>query len=209
MFITIPLLVAVLSLVGIAVIVQRKMPYVRRLNPEAHPAGESVWHDFFPELIDGVRSIHIAEYKKAVLIELEKLLRRVRIVFSAIDRMSDSLIKAVRQEHLDTAMDHEQAPERLLAQTRPEEPTPKPEPKLKKRSGSSEELKLREQELIIAIAQDPKDVQRYQELARVYVDLENFADARESLEAALKLEPENREVKEQLESLRAAIPGSA
>ena len=89
MFIAIPLLLAALSMTGIVIIALRKMPYLRRLNPDAHPAGESVWHDFFPELIDGVRGIQVNEYKRTVLVELEKLLRRVRIVFSAIDRLSD------------------------------------------------------------------------------------------------------------------------
>ncbi len=200
MFVIIPLSIALVSAVGMGVIAYRKMPYLRRLDPEAHPVGASIWHDFFPELVDGARSVNVSEYKRASLFELEKVLRRIRIIFSAVDRFSDSLIKAVRQEHLETALNqeanHRQEPESPVRQSAEERSAAKQE------TGTGEgDLKHKEQELIIAIAQDPKNAALYQRLARVYLDIGNFSDALESLQAAAKLEPDNEAVKKELERI--------
>ena len=196
MFVIIPLLIALVSSAGISIIAYRKMPYLRRLDPEAHPMGASIWYDFFPELVNGIRGVNVSEYKRASLVELEKVLRRFRIVFSAVDRFSDSLIKAVRREHLETALkeetNHRQEPE-----------APAPElPAAKRETGTdTSDLKQQEQELIVAIAQDPKNAALYQKLARVYLDIGNFSDALESLQAAAKLEPDNETVKKELERI--------
>ncbi len=51
MFLIIPLTIALAAFIGIAVVVWRKMPYLRKLAPEAHPVGETVLHDYAPELV--------------------------------------------------------------------------------------------------------------------------------------------------------------
>jgi hypothetical protein len=57
MFILIPLALMVVSAIAIAIIVWRKMPYLRKLTPEAHEMGDTVLHDFAPELIDRVQAV--------------------------------------------------------------------------------------------------------------------------------------------------------
>jgi tetratricopeptide (TPR) repeat protein len=198
-FLIIPLSLVVIAIIGIAIIVWRKMPYLRKLMPESHETGDTILHDFAPELIDKVKSIPWRQYVHQVLVELEKLLRRGRLLMSSLDQASDKVIRKVRRVHQETARQHEevvaQRQEEEAAKQEQEEPD---EIDLE----DPEQLKQEEQRLIVAIAQSPKDVQLFRRLARVYMRLQEYNDAIESLEAAAKLEPDDTSIAKQLDRAR-------
>ncbi|MEK9157578.1 MAG: hypothetical protein AAB638_00095 [Patescibacteria group bacterium] len=178
MFIIIPTILIGISIVGMVVIVRRKMPYLRKLSPEAHIAGDSLFGDFFPELVEWYGSINIKDYRQASLREIEKVLRRMRLVFLKIDHASDRLIKKVRHTHLTAEL--ENTHEVVV-----------PEPVVVPEISVEEDLKAREQQLIIDISQDPKNSALYETLGDLYMKMESVSDAKEAYEAALGFNPDN------------------
>jgi tetratricopeptide (TPR) repeat protein len=197
MFIIIPLALVFFSCVIVTIVVWRKMPYLRKLQPEAHEMGDTVLHDFAPEVIDAVKAVPWRQYVHNALVEFEKALRRGRLLMSSLDRASDKAIKKVRRVHEETARQHEQ-----IVAERKEEAARKEEEPDEIDMEDPDQLRQEEQRLIVAIAQNPKDFDLYSRLARVYMRLQNYADAVEALEAAQKLAPEDESIASRLERAR-------
>lgn len=197
MFLIIPFSLALVSLLVITVIVWRKMPYLRKLTPEAHEMGDTILHDYAPELIDRVKTVPWRQYVQNTLVEFEKALRRGRLLMSSLDRASDKVIKKVRRVHEETGRQHEQ----IVAERKEEAARQEEEPD-EIDMEDPDQLRQEEQRLIVAIAQNPKDVDLYSGLARVYMRLQNYADAVEALSAATKLSPEDEAIKTRLERAR-------
>jgi len=201
LYLTIPLGLALIALIGAAVIIWRKMSFLRKLTPEAHEVGATWLHDMVPEAIDWFRSIPWHEYQRNFLVELEKLIRRGRLLVSFVDRVSDKLVRKVRHGHQEAARQVQEQQAQIIESAKEEEEKDLEELDM----DDPDQLKLKEQSLIVQIAQDPKDVQLYSELARVYMKLRNYADAVESLKAAAKLEPENEVFTRRLESAKKRL----
>jgi tetratricopeptide (TPR) repeat protein len=197
MFILIPLALMVVSAIAIAIIVWRKMPYLRKLTPEAHEMGDTVLHDFAPELIDRVQAVPWRRFVRNLLVEFEKVLRRGRMLMSSLDRVSDKAIKKVRRVHIETARQHEQ----IIAERQEEAARAEEEPD-EIDMEDTEQVRQEEQRLIVAIAQNPKDAQLFSQLARVYMRLQNYGDAVEALTAATKLVPDDEMMAKRLERAR-------
>lgn len=200
LYLTIPLGIALVALLAIAVVVWRKMPYLRKLTPEAHEVGDTLAHDFAPELLDWWVSIPWRQYVQAVLVELEKIMRRFRLFMQGLDRLWERVIRKVRRTHQEAAKQHEEivAQQEVARQEKEEED----EDDKNFDINDPEQLKQEEQNLIVAIAQNPKDVASYQRIAQVYVRMDQVSDAIEALEAALKLEPDNVRMAKRVEALR-------
>ena len=194
MFIIVPLLLIIGSLSGIAIIVHRKLPHLKKLIPETNESGNGIVKDFFPELFAWFGSMEFKSYKQLSLTEVEKFLRRLRVMSLKIDHMSDSMIKKIRKVQLTNHL------EKAVI----ERPSPDVEPKRAERSSQDQTgqsmaqhsdnigigtLKAREQKLIIDIAQNPKDSELYEELGDLYLKMNSAQDAKESYEAALELNP--------------------
>ncbi len=187
MFIITPLILIAVSIVGMAVIVSRKMTYLRKLSPESNEVSDNIFKDFFPELITWFNQIPWHQYRQVTLQEIEKGLRRMRLVFLKIDHASARLIQKVRHTHLATQLEHTTSiqsdvstevvvPEHMEIVA---EPTP-------------EDLKAQEQQLIIEIAQDPKNVNLYEKLGDLYLKMDIIPDAKEAYEAGLGFNPDNQ-----------------
>src|SRR3989344_7164044 len=88
------------------VIVRRKMPYLRKLSPEAHEVSDNIFEDFFPELISWYNQIPWHQYRQTSLQELEKGLRWMRLAFLKIDHASARLIQKIRRTHQATQLEH-------------------------------------------------------------------------------------------------------
>ncbi len=183
MYLLIPFLFLVIPAAGIAYIVHRKMPYLRKLTPEAHEFGDSVLHDFFPEVAEHINQATIKQYQASFLKELEKLARRWRVVTLKMDHLSDRLIKKLRHSHISTHLEHQAL---LQEQETVVEPPVTPEANTEP---TMDDLRAQEQQLIIQIAQNPKEFALYDQLGDLYLAMDNEAEARESFEAALALNP--------------------
>jgi len=193
LFYLIPLLLIAASILGIGVVVLRKLPYARKLTPDGTSPTHSVFHDFFPELARNFGSTQIKEYMALWLHEIEKLLRKVRLLFFRVDRLSDSLIKRIRSVHQQRVAKEEakEAAEEAAIQPKVPEYVDVPTVQVRPRRAAPDmtALRVEEQRLIVEIAHAPKDARLYRDLGEVYVKMKNFEDAKESFSAALKLNP--------------------
>ena len=189
---------------GIFFIVWRKMPYLRKLTVTDVQSGQSIWSDLFPELANGVNSTRLKHYRGVWLLELEKVLRRLRVMSMKMDRMSDSLIKKIRNV---TERKHEKHHGAAVAETGATTPTFAEQSRSSDRSVGADDMKREEQRLIIEIAKNPKNSALYEVLGGLYMKMSNFADAKESYEAAIELNPGKEDLKKKLsfalEKLRA------
>lgn len=189
MYLLIPSVLILASAGGIFLIVWRKMPYLKKLTVADVQLGQSIWSDLFPELANGVNSTRLKHYRGVWLLELEKFLRRLRVMSMKMDRMSDSLIKKIRNvterkyEKHHVAVANESG-ETTTTQGRGAD-----------RSVGLEDFKREEQKLIIEIAKNPKNSALYEVLGDLYMKTSNFADAKESYEAAIELNPTKEELK--------------
>lgn len=192
MFILIPVTLILVSVAGISILVFRKMPYLNKLTPETH-AGGDILNDLFPELSDGLKSLKLREYGNLWFIELEKFLRKLRLFFLRIDRMSDAWIKKIRSGNISRATNLVEEKEGL-----PEVPVLKthPAPVI-----TMEDMKKEEQGLIIEIAKNPKNSSLYEALGDLYLKMNNLSDAKESFEAAVELNPNSEALKQKLSSV--------
>ena len=121
--------------------------------------------------------------------ELEKFLRRFRLLSLRMDRLSDSLISKVRKgyqngnERPTTFPTEDQVP----AEAKVFEPVPV--------VNELESFRKEEQRLIIEIAKNPKDAKLYDVLGGLYIKMGEYNDAKESFEAAIELDPANEDLK--------------
>ena len=200
MFILIPLILILGSVVGISIIIFRKMPYLNRLTPEIHVSTQTgVWSDIltdlFPEFSEGFKGLKFREYGNLWLVELEKFIRRLRVFSLKMDRISDSWIKRIRRSSngfMKTVSDVVENVESSGVLVPMIQPVP---------AIILEDMKKEEQRLIIEIAKNPKDFKLYEILGDVYLKTNNFSDAKESYEAAIELNPHNEELQKKLSQL--------
>lgn len=187
MYLYIPLGIFVISVTVIVWIVSRKFVYLKKLEPktvEASSADIGFWEEMFPEATSGFKKIKIRQFGVNILSELEKILRKLRLLSLKIDTLTGKLIHRVRkstQKH-EAIIDKEGEREE---DNKPQEIDP-----FDLGSSTKEELKQKEQYLIIEIAKNPKDALLYRELGSLYMRTGELEDAKESFEKALDLEPD-------------------
>ena len=192
MFILIPLVLVLASAAGIFFIVWKKMPYLKKLTVADVQSGQSMWSDLFPELANGLNSTRLKHYRGVWLLELEKFLRRLRVMSMKMDRMSDSLIKKIRNV---TEKKHEKHHGAAAAETGETTPTFAEQSRSSDRSVGADEMKKEEQKLIIEIAKNPKNSALYEILGDLYMKMASYIDAKEAYEAAIELSPAKEELK--------------
>lgn len=200
MFIIVPLGLIGLSLVGLAFVIWRKWPFLKKLEPDAHQVGESFVHDLAPEAVERAKNVDWRSWWHQGMNGVEESLKAVRSAFTAIGQASERLRSSV-QSVKESVSEKIDLPERS---SQPEKPIVTVPP----RDDEAEQqrlLKTEEQKLILDIAQDPKNVNLYIALGRVYSKLNNIPDAIESYKTASKIDPDDTQVKERLERLEERL----
>ena len=217
MFLVIPLFVISISLAGTFFIIYRKRNYLNKLyslnnagtNESYILTGSDLnWKyygaEFFPEIKAWLERLKLYEHRGKLLLELEKFLRRTRLIFLRIDRWSDALIKKIRRVHLNGQLNGKtssQSPPTLDIQNNEDTTLSTAEQLVQPQSAISPVfLKNEEKQLIIEIAKNPKNYQLYEALGDLYIEMENWTDAKESYEAAIELNPQNEFLKQKLSS---------
>lgn len=206
MYLLLPLLLIVGSVSGISIIIWRKAPYIKKLataGPALNGNGTSkkeyffkLFSEFFPEIVGTFKNIKFQEYKDAWLVEVEKFLRRLRLVSLRMDRWSNSWIQGIRRHVYQNG-------------TQVQNQTSSPEggegltsdvvkPKTEEKVNEAELFKREEQRIIIEIARNPKDSKLYDTLGDLYMKMGDYEGTKESFEAALELNPNNEELKKKL-----------
>lgn len=215
LFIFIPLGLILVSFLGIVIIVWRKIPYLKKLTVQETNEDlnyDSGWRgflaDFLPELNQEKIQGKAQGLKDLWLLELEKLIRKLRLLSLKADRLSDSLIKKIRRVNNQAiiAQTGSQTPEPAIIVKEESTIVPSVAPR---ETRSIEALRHEEQRLIIEIAKDPKNSRLYEVLGDLYIEMRNFTDAKDSFEAGIELDPENEELKQKLSSALESIHSTA
>jgi tetratricopeptide (TPR) repeat protein len=212
LYILIPLFFITGSLLGIGVIIYRKKQYLYKLTlleaentvgPINFNGPRFNLHDygkeFFPEFSTFLTKVNFEQYKAIWLKEAEKILRRIRVAFLRVDSFSGNLIGRIRRvsinSQLNSSTDIEEEPSFIDKSV-----NTVVRKKIDTGIKSLEFLKNEEQRLIIEVAKNPKDTRLYEALGDLYIEMNNFVDAKESYEAAIELNPSNESLKVKLSS---------
>jgi len=208
MFVVIPSAIFILSLIGILYVSLRKLSQASQLAQSQETATVSPTfgifvREMFPEIFAYFGRVNMPAHKSSMLLEFEKFLRRLRVMFLRFDNLSSNLLHKVRESHLNEiqkaqekeAQKLEEAPETPVTEIKTTtvdfntaSPVPQPAP----------ELKNKELEIIMAIAKAPKNKALYKELGDLYMELQQWGDARESFMSAIAIDPKVRGVKKKL-----------
>lgn len=210
MYLLLPILLCVASLALIFLIASRKFVYLKMLAPEviedSTVAEGSFWYTFFSELIDYLKSVQVREQIMKLLGEIEKGLRKLRLVSLKIESLMYNLIIKIRlqlKEHKDRRT--QEAHEALIAKSQ-EEALKMQEMAIQQQNtktrykqviidenlvleNNDKYWKEEEQRLIMSIAKSPRDAELYKQLGNVYAQTHEWDDARQSFEKALELDP--------------------
>lgn len=199
MFFLIPFSIFLVSVLLIVWIVSRKFVYLRKLAPETVEetisSRENFLVELFPELAAYLKKVNLRSYGVNFLTEFEKLLRKLRLISMKVDTVTNQLIHRVRKEakQQEAILSKEAAlEEEKQAELESEEE------ELENLGDSQEDLKKKEQLLIIEIAKNPKNPRLYLELGNIYMRVGEYEDAKNSFEKILELEPGNEAIRRKL-----------
>lgn len=199
MYFFIPFGIFVLSSVAIVWIVVRKFVYLKKLAPETLETSlgdqGGFWEELFPQIADWLKNVNLRKHGVDLLNEFEKLLRKLRLISLKIDALTNRLIHRVRK----STKEHEAILVKEAEKALEEEKISETENNdWNEPAGTPEELKQKEQLLIIEIAKNPKDSQLYKELGNVYMRTGEWEDAKQSFEKAVEFDPADETVKRKL-----------
>lgn len=208
-----PLLLAVLSFSGICLIIAKKIPILRSLPQN----GESFRYFSGGFLVSLPRKLSGAASKDALIAFfgfLEKRLRQLKIVVLKIDNKITALIKKLRERIL-----HHENVKESGAISRPaigEKSSPDGlktvnpaidrgvfkdgvrQTEIKK---GVDGIKINEEQWLEILSKDPANIDAYKELGKIYLLTNRPEEARETLAFALKLNPQDEEIRRYLRNL--------
>ena len=199
MYIIIPLAIMVASLAGAFYVASRKFVYLRKLDPSAVQDAPADFHDFrrglFPEMVGAWKALDLRQHTAAFLTEMEKVLRKLRLVFLRVDTAMHQLIQKMRKttEHHEKIQEKREADEAMAQQA----------DSISSSASTVLDPREEEQRLIVEIAKNPKNPELYKELGMIYIEIGEDDDARQSFEKALELDPEDILVQNKLRKLKA------
>lgn len=206
-----PLFLVILSFVGVCWIIARKIPVLRSL-PQTGGVSNLRFGGFFNYL---PRKISGAAGKDALIAFfgfLEKRLRQLKIVVLKIDNKIAAMIKKLR----DKIVHHETMKERGLASRNAANSSGFFSGFSAKKESIFDGLKtvkqfeikkgidgiqIKEGQWIEILSKDPANVEAYKELGKIYLATNRRQEAKETLAFALKLRPEDEEIRRYLRNL--------
>jgi len=211
------------SLIGLGIIVYRKIPLLARLSEE-----EMIILGRKRGVIQRLREVNYKQHWLNLIIYLEKFLRRTKIIFLKIENLLSRWINGLRRmSQIMTQKSREWIRQRELRRRQGEQTQ---DAKEKSSTGKSKEISIKinkeeeapqlseesedipiselkkpikeEQKWIDLIVENPKNITAYKFLGLLYWKQHSYADAKASLEMAVKLGSKDKKVKEALEELK-------
>lgn len=182
MYFLIPLILITGSAVGIGYIVWPKVRQVKGVEKLPKAEGD-FWRLMFPELFGVVEKIDLKAKKDEVLLGYEKFLRRLRILSLKTDNVINKLLE--KRPKVEQKAEFKEVLQEEAVEA----------------NGASIQFKAKENHLISEIAKNPKDKNLYKALGTLYMGNKMLADARESFNVVLELDPNDSEAKTSLEEM--------
>lgn len=230
-YIIIPPILIVLSLAGIVYFLMKKAPQMAELAKKEEEAKQKEADDlmerrgFIRRTTARVRGINWAGMKNSILSFMEKIMRRLRLIFLKLENSFRKMSEWIRtrrsrtQEKIEDKIEEKKEEERKIEARRieiimPTDSILKEEEKIIRpiisdkvvSPHSRTEMKDRLEDLLIdRIAVDPRDVEAYERLAEYYFEVGNYSDAKECYKQVIKLDPKNRNVRYKMRRLERII----
>lgn len=202
MYLYLPLGIFLGSLIFVVWVIARKFSYLKKLTPEAVESistDHGFWKEMFPEIYTYFVRINLRQHAVSVLAEFEKALRKLRLLSLKFDTLTNKAIHKVRESAKDQEAIIEKKSEQEI-EIKPIEIDP-----FELGTATKEELKQKEQYLIIEIAKNPKDAPLYKELGSLYMRTGELDDAKQSFEKALEYDLEDETIKRKLGKVLAKL----
>jgi len=195
-----PWIIAGISLLGIIILVLRKIPVLLKLPSE--PLANQIVVSWRERLKMKLQEFRHASLQPALTSWLEKTLRRVRLFILKIDRFFVNMIERVREksqtmkarsrawveQHRLKKIEKLQVLEKL-DQAEVSETIKKTQEAVQVSSKKKESIESEEKKLIEAIAKDPRDIVAYRQLGFLYLKQGNKKDAKNCFKEVLKIDP--------------------
>jgi len=193
----IPYIIIILGLIGIIVLVLRKIPTLVKISSEASASVSSA--PFTEKTVNLIKNkIAHPNYWLAFLNWFEKSLRKTRIVFLKIDNFFVALIAKSRESSKNLAEKSKTwVSERRMSRIE----------KLKMLAELRRTDEEKEDMLLSILRQNPRDIKAYKELGCLYLEKKNFQDAKSAFAEVLKINPEDELAKEKLEEINKTGSG--
>jgi tetratricopeptide (TPR) repeat protein len=197
MLLLVSYLFMLLAILGIVIVVIRKIPVLTKLPAE--PAEGEEKSSLKPQngaasLLKGVaaRPHHWLMFFGWT----EKALRKTRLLFLKIDSFFVSLIAKSRNKSQELAVkSREWVSEKRMKKIE----------KLKLVAKLKMTPEQKEEHLLRSLRQNPKDIKAYRELGLLYLERNNFQDAEAAFEEVLKLNPEDEAAKMKLDEIKTLL----
>jgi tetratricopeptide (TPR) repeat protein len=188
----IPYVLVLVSFLGIVALFLKKAPVLAKLPAEQ--INEQAKVALTSKTVNLIKDkIAHPNYWLAFLVWVEKFLRKVRIVFLRLDNFCISLIASSRERSKKLAIKSRNwVSERRMQKIE----KLKLLADLRRTSGDKEEM------LLSILKQNPKDIKAYKELGALYLEQENYQDAKSAFEEVLKINPEDEIAPEKLTEIK-------
>lgn len=185
-----------LSLLGIFLIVVRKIPILMKFPRQ--PEVVFIPQPFFKKIFH----FRISKYFILLINLAEKTLRKLRIVFLKMDNFFIQWIQKVREKSQVWTIRYQAwLPQRKMWRIKVKHQ--------EKEESIADDFKAEEQAYIKLLAQDPKNAEIYRKLANLYLAQKNYQDAVQALQQVLKLKPQDKRAMAKLEKIQAIIGDSS
>jgi len=194
----VPYLIIISSLVVISVIILRKIPILVKLPPQPEQVFEK---EPIKEKVANVLKEKVARPRFFLLLlsSIEWFLKKVRLFFLEIDSFFVSLIARLREKsHQWSEKSREWMSQRRMKKIE----------RLKLIADLSRTPEEKEENLLRTLKQNPKDVKAYRELGFLYLEQDNFQDAKAAFEEVLKINPDDEIAKQELDKINKIENGT-
>ena len=187
-------LIIILSIGGILAIIFHKIAEFK--NMSAEDIQSLVQCSGKPgKISQKIRKINYQNIVRSVVIKLEKILKKLRIIVLKSDNWFEQWIQILKNKEKEFKAKARFSKKQLeIRQAEKEQPKPKKE-------GEKEQFVVKEKKYIETIIKNPGDVKTYRSLGLLYLAQKNYKDAKESFKQILKINSKDKEAKKKLKEI--------
>jgi tetratricopeptide (TPR) repeat protein len=187
-------LIIILSIGGILAIIFRKISKFK--NMPAEDIQYLVQRAEKPgKISQKIRKINYQNIIRSVVIKLEKILKKLRVIASKSDDWFEQWIQILKNKEKEFKAKARLSKNQFEIKQAEEE-----QPKLKK--GEKEKQFISEEKKYIeTIIKNPRDIKTYRSLGLLYLAQKNYKDAKESFKQILKINSKDKEAKKKLKEM--------
>jgi tetratricopeptide (TPR) repeat protein len=187
-------LIIVLSIAGILTIIFRKLSEFKNMPAEdIQFLAQRVKKP--GKISQKIKRINYHNIIRSVVIKLEKILKKLRVIALKSDNWFEQWIKILKNKEKEFKAKARFSKKQVKIQQVAEE-----QPELKKEE-KKERFVVEEKKYIETIVKNPRDVKTYRSLGLLYLAQKNYKDAKESFRQILKINSKDKEAKKKLEEI--------